>query len=223
MRTIGYRKISNNYPTDATFVKMRWHQPLQSIGAITGGSIYAHIIDCTQIEGADGNGGPPLFTPPLWNTYWDQYQYYIVYGSKITITYYNVQAGPPTLVAIYPTVYNISTPAQTTNLTEQPYCKWRILTGSSGSNTPVTLSHYMSTTKLFGFDVGKDNRMQVTMSTTSPIGTPAATPGLANSWGWNIIVNPTTTTAATDITYSIRVTWYVKFYGRKLVFNTAAS
>lgn len=159
-----------------------------------------------------GNGpfDPDFFiggTQPLgWDQWTPFYNQYVVKASKITVTCTSTSSGVGVFM-ILPTVR--STPVSTSGglyAQQQPYCKYRFVGSIDSGKGNVTLSHYMTTGKIFGkpmksIAIDQDYAGFVT-------GLPV------DEWFWHIYTY-SQSAGSFNPTFNIRVTYYVEFFDRK--------
>lgn len=90
-----------------------------------------------------------------------------------------------------------------TELVEWPYSKWR----QSTFYTPIKgVSAYMSTAKMLGVNKAsvKNEDNNSALISANP----------TNQWYWNLLVFPANGTQTTYWTYTVKLTYYVEFFGR---------
>lgn len=207
-------KISNTILADETWTKLNlwWDDfliaddeaptPYIATNYMAGNDIYQPLGDTS-------------FQPTGWNEWGSMYKRFYVAGSKMTLEVVNTsrsqsvptQACPSVTLLPKPNSALSSLSFTTKRAQEYPYAQTKVLAGPSAGGT-TKFKAYMTTNKMFG-KTGTKIDDQFSGQTES--GVPASP---LQYWWWNIILDSSADGANSQMTFSAKVTYYVKFYDR---------
>lgn len=166
----------------------------------------------------DGGGNQPYLFDQLVgpiNTNSKPYQYYLVYGCKIRITFYVDSANTiPAAAYLYPSGSNAQgTPAVVNDLDELPYIKRADLSLPGGSATQRTLSMYMPIHKIEKLDKRLWTADSITDYSADGNNNPTKCPV------YEILVRPVNAATGCKVFYNATLTYYTKLFGRSGYIN----
>lgn len=171
----------------------------------TAGAIETYVYSGNDVFDPNytGVGGQPTGYDK-WISF---YRFYKVYASKIQLIFHNVIALGTQGASFYCGVIANQDPslavATVPEMASLPYTKMRIFHVGAGA---CKISNYMTTEKIYGL-----NKKAVEVDTSYAA---LVTGSPTSEWYWNIVVQTgdMATTAAVQV--SVRITYYVEFYGR---------
>lgn len=197
---------------DATIVKLVFVQPFaQSLNTSTGTADW-YIRGNSVYDPQYTLGGAQPTGFDQWSQFYNNYK---VYGSRAEISARTTDAGGYNDVLLMTLTPQLAISANSwDDAIENPYCKLKMLPNVY-SGWPFKMKNYMSTAKLFGISSKRDFSDAAFAATTSN--------NPANEWYWQFKVSTTLgtpTTDTVDISGYLKITYYVKFFGRKLLVDT---
>lgn len=196
---------------DSTYVKLHYHA---RVNKVVGASPAVYMFALNDIWDPDLQiGGKTAYGQEYWAQF---YKYFTVFGSKISINFISIDASVTNQaldVVLWPSA---STTFGADNDFNSciPYAKQKIVQGASG-RSGYLLYNYMSTSKIMGVAkkrVADDpNFSGQTVPTSGSGGS-----GPNSAAAWFISLQSADRLQNTSTTMNIRLTYYVKFYGRKI-------
>lgn len=193
----------NKLLPDTLYIKMPWTTYYQFTGTNYSNNMFransVYDPDYTSVT----NNQPPLFDDIS-----NMYQNYQVVASKCKVTFIN-SASLPATVYVYPTTQttdNNFTGDGTYKIENQQYAKHALVAGGLGSKNTVTISSFMSTSKVFGYSKNAADDIGF-MATGS--GNPA------QQWYWSVgAYDYSTIDTPLNILAKVQLTYYVKWSKR---------
>lgn len=179
---------------DTLYVKLKWPQFLQFVTGTIQGQIYRG----NSVFDPDEGGGSSQ--PPGFDEYSLLYSRYQVLASAVTIRFVNNGAMNLEMYLI-PT---FTTTIPNFNAIGNTYAKYRNC-GAIQGRAMQTLKHFMRSKKMFG-------RHQADLDYTGSV-----TGNPANVWFWHFRVRTSDQTAILNVTVTVTITYYVKFWHRKVL------
>lgn len=204
--------------SDATFVKLNYHTRLY---IQAGATPKVYIYELNDIWDPDGQvGGKTAYGQEYWAAL---YQKFTVYGSKIyaeLIGTNAVNASQCCDLVYWPTASSTIGSDNDFN-SVIPYAKQKIIQLGSG-RTNYRVKSYMSTAKICGVDKKRISDDPNFSGLTSVSSTGGASPN--NLAAWFFSFQSADRVATIDCILNLKITYYVKFYGRKIpLWNIASS
>lgn len=170
--------------------------------------------------------------PAGYQVLWTQYSKYIVYGAKITLTFFNPDPTGNVTVYCFPWDENNGSVTTTYNSLTQiatiPFVRYKTLGPANAGSSVKTIKMYMSCHKFFGIDWGIDKgASQTSTSNTAYTSADQYRPSNIFKFYWGY-VNPAHTTSSAEPPvapavspprFTLRMTYYSKWFGRRVQFE----
>ncbi len=187
--------------TDAVMVKLMWQENFSLLAAATPEPVASFRMNSLFDPALDATASQPVGFDQ-WALLYNRYQ---VYACKFQLIAVNNHLTNSFVVAVAPTAY-LAPPATYTDLATTKYSTTRFLSIAGGGFPRVVINKYMSPRKIFGrrsYDTS-----WTSVVTTNPI----------NQVFWHIRAQDTLLThVVLNAYWQVRITYYVKFFQRKLV------
>lgn len=196
-------KEKNTYGSDRTLCRMKYVEPT-FILSLTGTAITKYNFSMTDLNDPYiGVGGG---VPSGFGYMTTLYRTFLTHGAKITTTVTNANSSTDYEVEFCIVAYSDNAGSATTMETarEQPYSRFRAMTGTRGSASQATITSYMSLKKIQGLKNIRDNACYGESGST-----PTLTPYFCI-----FLSSPQHITGTVELVIDVKITYYVEWFER---------